>query len=247
MQYPDQDLRRILFIDIETASASQNLHGLSDRAADLWRKKMVTLHKYDISAMEDDDWERSFQERAAIYAEFGQVICIALGFIHFSDKGSELRVKVLTAEHEGALLDLFANLLAEHYFNKSFHFMCGHNLKEFDVPFLCRRYRILGKELPELLDVTGHKPWQVHHLLDTMEMWKFGDYKYYTTLDMLCMALDIDSPKSEMTGSKVSQAFWNKRIEEITKYAAKDVVATVQVYLRLIGKSILTAEQIIEL
>jgi len=145
------------------------------------------------------------------------------------------KVKSFSNEEEHDLLKAFHHLLDEYYYDRHHQFICGHNIKEFDIPFLCRRSMVNALDLPNLLDIAGYKPWQVHHLLDTMEMWKYGDYKHYTSLDLLCHVLGVATPKSDMDGSQVSDAYWDGRLDEIVRYCERDVIATAQVYLRCVG------------
>ncbi len=244
MHTPTQELYRILFLDIETASGHPNFMYVPGSFKVLWQHKMDVHYGRDDS-LDENEYQELYKSRAAIYAEFGRVVCISLGIISTKTEETCLRVKVLKHEDETVLLDQFSELLNIYYPDKTTHFLCGHNIKEFDIPYLCRRYRILNKPLPRILEISGHKPWQVHHLIDTMDMWKFGDYKYYTSLELLCAALDIPSPKSDMRGDKVSEAFWDGKIDDITRYATQDVIATCRVYLRLVGLPIIDDDNIV--
>lgn len=235
MNFPTENLQRVLFIDIETATQYESYDDLSHSTKELWMKKMRRhVLAEDYPAFEEE-FATLYHDKGAILAEFAQVICISVGYINYTESGHSFKVKVLEGKSEEEILANFHALLADHYYDRFNHFLCGHNLKEFDIPFLCRRYMVKQLELPNLLKITGYKPWQVHHLLDTMEMWKFGDYKHYTSLDLLCHVLDVQTPKTDMDGSMVNQAFWSGQIEDIRKYCMQDVVATAQVYVRCVG------------
>ena len=155
------------------------------------------------------------------------------------------RIKSFYSENEQDVIQGFACLLNGHFYDKYHHTLAGHNVKEFDIPFLCRRMVIHQIKLPNLMRISGARPWQIPHILDTIELWKFGDYKNYSSLDLLCSVLDIPSPKDKMDGSEVSGAFWNGRLDEIKDYCEKDLVATARVILRLLGNVKLTDDQVI--
>jgi len=227
MNFPAENLHRLLFVDIETATQYDSYDELSDDGKAMWMKKM------NYPAFEEE-FAALYQDKGAIYAEFAQVVCISVGFIT-EDEGTRFRVKAIPGEDEVEILTNFHQLLSEHFYDRFNQFLCGHNLKEFDIPFICRRSMVHNLPLPNLLQIAGYKPWHVHHLLDTMELWKYGDYKHYTSLDLLCHVLGIDSPKSEMDGSMVSQAYWSGQLSDIKKYCMQDVVATAQVYMRCVG------------
>ncbi len=255
MSYPTDQFRRILFIDIETATQQALYSDLAPNVQLHWQKKM----RHHVSAEEYPTFEEEFSalyhDKGAIYAEFAQVVCISVGYL-IEDAQTELseaeiasgneakpeakrkfifKVKSFTGESEVDILTAFNALLYDHYYDRFNQFLCGHNIKEFDVPFLCRRSMVHHLKMPNLLNIAGYKPWQVHHLLDTMEMWKFGDYKHYTSLGLLCDVLGVETPKDGMEGSQVSTAYWDGRIDEIVAYCQKDVIATAKVYLRCIG------------
>jgi DNA polymerase elongation subunit (family B) len=111
--------------------------------------------------------------------------------------------------------------------------LCAHNGKEFDFPYLSRRMLVNSITLPSLLHLSGAKKWEVPHL-DTMEMWKFGDYKHYTSLDLLLALFNIPSSKSEMDGSKVNGVYYQEKdLKKIATYCVSDVVAIAQLYLKM--------------
>ena len=138
----------------------------------------------------------------------------------------------------------FTNLLTS-YFNRGEHLLCGHNAKEFDFPYIARRMIIHGLKVPAKLNLMGKKPWEVPHL-DTMEMWKFGDYKHYTSLKLLTHILQIPSPKDDISGADVAQVYYRDNdIDRIARYCEKDVVAVAQILLRLRGEKILEEDELI--
>lgn len=223
----------ILFLDIETVPAYPAYEELPERFKYLWNKKAEALKK-----QEGDTAEHNYP-RAGIYAEFGRIICISCGFF---DKGT-FRVKSYFGDDEHLLLSEFATLLNSH-FNKDYHQLCAHNGKEFDYPYISRRMLINGIKVPSILNVMGKKPWEVK-LLDTMEMWKFGDYKSYTSLELLTAVFDIPTPKDDISGADVWSVYWQQNdLERIKVYCEKDVIAIAQLYLRYQGMPILEDEQI---
>lgn len=221
-------LRNILFLDIETASCVADYQALGDQLRLLWDKKANTLGATELKAVRD-----LFFERAAIYAEFGKIIAIGLGLITF-DENDELilRIKGLSNHDEKALLQGLRELLETQFQQDSLR-LCAHNGKEFDFPYLCRRMLVHGISLPQVLDTAGKKPWEVKHL-DTMEMWKFGDRKNFTSLHLLATLFNIASSKESIDGSKINHYYYIKNdLDGITRYCMQDVAVTAQVFLRL--------------
>ena len=241
MIYPFKNLSKTLFIDIETVSEYKSYFELSDRYKKLWQRKAKSIEKLteDIS---EDDYERIYKDRAAIFAEFGKVICISCGYL--SDEG--LRVKSIYGDNEIDLLNDFGDLLAHHYSNPNDYYLCGHNIKEFDIPFLCRRMVKHGSFMPNMLDIAGKKPWQTEHLIDTMALWRFGDYKNYTSLALLTAMLDIPSPKDDIDGSMVGSVYWeDEDLERIAKYCSKDVISLAQIMMKYCGKPLIEEDKIV--
>ncbi len=219
-------IEAILFLDIETVAACPSYQDLSPRMQLLWDKKALFIKKNENDTSED------IYERAGIYAEFGKIICISVAYI----KNKQIRIKSFYGDDEKVILEEFASLLL-HYYSKPYHRLCAHNGKEFDFPYLCRRMLINKIKLPIILDVTGKKPWETT-FIDTMDMWRFGDYKNYTSLDLLAALFDIESPKDDIDGSKVNECYWkDKNLERIKIYCEKDVVTLTKLYLRLKGLS----------
>lgn len=229
------NVEHILFLDIETVPESEHFNELDDEKKELWDHKSKYQRKEEFTTEE-------FYERAGIWAEFGKIICISVGYFNF--KG-DIRTFRTTSFHgeESKLLKEFKNLMITH-FSSSKHLMCGHNAKEFDFPYIARRMIIHGIELPYKLNLFGKKPWEIPHL-DTMELWKFGDYKHFTSLKLLANILGIPSPKDDIDGSQVRQVYYEeKNLDRIITYCEKDVITTAQVFLRLRNDELLDISEI---
>ncbi|WP_236978316.1 3'-5' exonuclease [Membranihabitans maritimus] len=227
-------LLNILFIDIETVPKEEDFDALDPRFKELWLKKarIISVNK----GLNTDEMAVLYNSKAAIYSEFGKIVCISMGYF-LEEKGQlSLKVKSLAGE-EKKLLHRFVPLIEEHFNNPQIHRYCGHNIREFDIPYLCRRLLINSIRLPDILNLSGKKPWELNHLIDTMDLWKFGDYKHFTSMDLLSAVLGIPSPKDTMDGSEVRDYFYSNRLDEIVKYCEKDVLTTVKIYLRLLNLS----------
>jgi 3'-5' exonuclease len=231
--------KNLLFIDIETASCVEEVAQLSERMQEMWHKKAQQL-KNQQEVSEAD----LFVQRAAIYAEFGRVICIGVGVLHWDNADQmSLRVKTLADHDERALLLDFKQLIEKYPEDQLV--LCAHNGKEFDFPYLCRRMLISGLELPRALQFSGKKPWEILHQ-DTLEMWKFGDYKNYTPLDLLAALFDIPSSKSDISGQDVTRVFYQEKdLARIARYCREDVVVLAQLYLRLLGYPLIAEPNIV--
>ncbi len=231
------DLHNILFLDIETVPETADYTNLSKIKKELFTKKTEYQRKAEGISPKD------FYDRAGIWAEFGIIICISVAFFTEDNKRQKLRVTSFYGD-ETELLTNFKNLLDTH-FNKPKHLLCAHNGKEFDFPYIARRMIIRGIELPDKLNLFGKKPWEVSHL-DTLDLWKFGDYKHYTSLQLLTTILDIPSPKDDIDGSQVAEVYYKeKNLKRIVKYCEKDTLAVAQVLLRYLNKPILSDEDIL--
>lgn len=227
------DPKNILFLDIETVSNVSDFNELSLKEKELFTQKTEYQRKNENIAPED------FYNRAAIWAEFGKIICISVGFFN----GDQLRIKSFFGEETQILKD-FSNLVNSH-FNKPHHLLCAHNGKEFDFPYMARRMVINGIPLPETLNLFGKKPWDVPHL-DTLELWKFGDYKHYTSLNLLTHILGIPSPKNDIDGSQVHEVYYKENdLNRIVSYCERDVLAVAQIFLRFQNKPILEEGNIV--
>ncbi|MDC1211978.1 3'-5' exonuclease [bacterium] len=231
------DISKILFLDIETVPQYADFDSAPEVDQKLWGDKARIISR-------DQEVEpSSVYERAGIYAEFGRIVCISVGFISQRGTMRQLRVKSYYGDDEKILLTEFADLLLKH-FNGADNLLCGHNGKEFDFPYIARRMIINRVKIPRILDSTGKKPWEVNHL-DTMQMWKFGDFKNFTSLKLLAHVFGIPSPKDDIDGSQVAGVYWEeKNLERIMRYCEKDVVTLVQVYLSLTQEPMLTEDEL---
>ncbi|NNF31855.1 MAG: 3'-5' exonuclease [Flavobacteriaceae bacterium] len=226
----------ILFLDIETVPQHATYDQLQETIQQLWEQKTEYQRK-------DDFTPEEFYDRAGIWAEFGKVICISVGF--FNLKGDKRTFRVTSYHGEEIdILKEFKNLLETH-FNRPHHLLCAHNGKEFDFPYIARRMIINGIPLPSKLNLFGKKPWEVPHL-DTMELWKFGDYKTFTSLKLMAHILGIPSPKDDIDGSQVRNVYYDEKdIDRIIQYCEKDTITVAQIFLKLRNESILEEDEIL--
>lgn len=230
-------LGNILFLDIETVPQFPNFEVMPTVFQKLWEHKAQYFRKEDETAAD-------LYSRAGIYAEFGKIICISVGYFSSASSAKQFRIKSFYGDDERTVLQGFVSLLSTH-FNKKEHTLCAHNGKEFDYPFIARRLVVNGMKLPALLDNATKKPWEVS-LLDTMELWKFGDYKNYTSLQLLAAIFNIPTPKDDIDGSKVYQVYWEeKNLQRIVTYCQKDVLTVAQLLLRFKGNPLLEEKEVI--
>lgn len=230
------NLEDVLFLDIETVPLAEDYTELSETERFLWEEKTKYQRKDEISP-------EAFYERAGIWAEFGKIVCISAGFFSFRNEQRTFRVKSFIGE-EITILKEFTQLLNQH-FSRINKLLCAHNGKEFDFPFIARRLIINGLEIPPKLQLFGKKPWEIPHL-DTLELWKFGDYKHFTSLRLLAHVLGIPSPKDDIDGSQIREVFYKeKNIDRIATYCEKDTITVAQVILRLRGEELLEDDEIL--
>ena len=221
-------LENIFFIDIETVPAVPAFDDLPEGLRALWEKKSAYLRKPEQSAEE-------VYERAGIYAEFGKIICISAGYISTKEDRRVFRMKSFAGDDEKALLTDFAKALLQFFNAKRSAHLCAHNGKEFDFPYIARRMLINGVKLPQALNVHGQKPWETP-FLDTMELWKFGDYKHFTSLNLMAHLFGIPTPKDDIDGSQVADVYYKEKdLQRIVDYCEKDVFTAAQVFLKLRG------------
>ena len=227
------DLPKIMFLDIETVPLKADISEIPADLAHLWEDKFNLIHKrMPEKYAENATATEAFANSGGIYAEFGKIVCISVGFIYFKGLEMHFRTKSFAGDDEQKLLNDFAELLAKFCSTKE-HTLCGHNIKEFDIPYICRRLLINNIQLPAVLQIAGKKPWEIS-FIDTLELWKFGDYKNYTSLKLLTAIFGIPTPKDDIDGSQVAEVYYKeKNIERIALYCQKDVVATAQVFLRM--------------
>lgn len=232
------NLQNILFLDIETVPEVELFADLSPEMQELYALKTQYQRK-------DEFTPEEFYHRAGIWAEFGKIICISVGYFVERKGVSQLRVTSFYGDNEHKLLVDFKNLLDTH-FNHPNHLLCAHNGKEFDFPYIARRMIINQIELPNKLNLFGKKPWEVPHI-DTMDLWKFGDYKHYTSLKLLTAILGIPSPKQDIDGSEVANVYYQeKNLSRIVEYCERDTVAVAQLLLRFLNKPLVDEIDIIK-
>jgi 3'-5' exonuclease len=225
------NINHVVFLDIETAPLVYNYNELREPLKKLWDTKWQ--YSKDVSS------EQQYA-KAGVFAEFAKVICICVGYFN----GTEFRLKSFYGDDEKTILNQFKTLLNVN-FNDPKYLLCAHNGKEFDFPFLCRRMLINEISIPEILQLQGKKPWEVQHL-DTMELWKFGDYKNYTSLNLLAGVFNIPTPKDDIDGSQVSRVYYEeKNITRIKDYCIKDVVTVARVFQKMRAEKPLRDDQIV--
>ncbi len=225
---------QILFLDIETVPSAPSYDDLPPLMQKLWDKKSKYLIK------SEEETPATVYQKAGIYAEFGKIICISAGF--FTD--NTFRIKSFYDDNEQKILNDFNSLLNKSY-NTNDKYLCAHNGKEFDYPYIARRMLVNGIKLPEILNLAGKKPWEIRHL-DTLELWKFGDYKHYTSLELLTTIFNIPTPKDDIDGSMVAEVYYKEKdLKRIAVYCEKDVLAVAQLFLKYNNKELIKDENII--
>jgi uncharacterized protein YprB with RNaseH-like and TPR domain len=229
-------IENLVFLDIETVPQTAAFDELPETTQKLWEKKSSFIRS-------DDQTASDVYQRAGIYAEFGKIICISVGLIYAEEGKKKVRLKSFAGKDERQVLIDFGILLKVLSAKKNY-FLCAHNGKEFDFPYIARRMLINGLELPVILDTSGKKPWEVLHV-DTMELWKFGDFKNYTSLELLAHIFDIPSPKNDIDGSMVANVFYKDNdLPRIVAYCEKDVLTVIQLILKFKGMPMIGDENI---
>lgn len=228
----------ILFIDIETVPQHPNFDELDEVFQGLWEKKSTFFRK-------EEQTPADVYERAGIYAEFGKIICISAGVITQRLGERFYRVKSFYDDNEKKLLAQFNDMLNK-FMSHPGKRICAHNGQEFDYPYIARRTLINGLPLPKALDIAGMKPWEVKDkLMDTLQLWKFGDYKNYTSINLLCAVFNIPTPKDDIDGSQVAQVYYEDGdIDRVVRYCEKDTLAVANLLLRYKGEPIIPMENI---
>lgn len=231
--FPAIPIQNILFLDIETVPQYRSFDVAPNEWKDLWAAKANVLLRN-----REEETVESIYERAGIYAEFGKIVCISCGVVLGGENDRKITLKSFAGDDEKAILASFCEMLTKWSANEQ-KFLCAHNGKEFDFPYICRRLLINRLPIPVILNIAGKKPWEVNHL-DTMELWKFGDFKSYTTLNLLAHALGVPTPKDDIDGSMVSKVFYEeKNIDRIKTYCQKDVVTIAQIFLRMMSEDLI--------
>jgi len=242
------ELTKVLFLDIETVSSVARYEELDEDWKKLWSIKSNLLAKGREEPLTEEEVAADFEDRGGIYSEFGKIACISVGIVlrDSDSKAFNVRLTSFKDEDEKKLLEGFCNLLNQYYPDQLNYFLCGHNLREFDIPFICRRLVVHKVKFPEILKISGKKPWETKFILDTLEMWRFGDYKNYTSLKLLTKLLDVPSPKDDIDGSEVGRVYWKEKdIDRIAVYCEKDVLAVIQLMMRYKALPLLDAMNIV--
>jgi 3'-5' exonuclease len=233
-------LENIFFLDIETVPEYPDYSTVPEHIKKLWDAKAERIKTPEIEHSSDD-----LYQRAGIYAEFGKIICISIGIFKNESGTSKFRIKSFYDDDEKSLLKEFISLI-ENYFNSNTQYLCAHNGKEFDFPYISRRILINGLKLPFVFDIGGKKPWEIEYFLDTMQLWRFGDIKHYTSLELLCTIFNVPTSKDDIEGKDVWKVYWeNKELLRIVNYCEKDVIAIARLIMRFKGVPILTDENIL--
>lgn len=231
-------INNILFLDIETVPQYPNYNEMPEEWKTLWGLKA----QYLIRNKEDETFETIYP-RAGIYAEFGKIICISCGVIQATGIDKKIIIKSFAGDDEKLVLHGFLEMIKKWAAGEP-KYLCAHNGKEFDFPYLCRRLIIDNLPIPSLLNISGKKPWEINHL-DTMDLWKFGDFKNYTSLNLLAHSLGIPTPKDDIDGSRVWEVYWKeKNLPRIITYCQKDVLTVAQIFLRMSGESLIKEDNI---
>ena len=228
----------LLLIDIETVPLQNSFPELTDKMQALWNKKSIMINP------QQTDPAVSFEDRAGIYAEFGKIVCIGLGYFAKSKEAYTLKIKSIASHDEKEILEEFS-IVCNKFFKSPEKQFCGHNIREFDIPYICRRSFINQMPLPKILaDLQYKKPWE-NPMMDTLQFWKFGEYKNFISVDLLSTVLQIESPKGDIDGSDVARVYWKENnLERIAKYCNRDIVTVGQILMRLNGMDLLNEEEI---
>ncbi len=229
----------IIFLDIETVPLASEYNGLNEKWKQLWEHKM----RFQVS---NDEPVEVLYNRAGIYAEFGRIICISAGYVVQKNGEFIFRVKSFFDEDEKTLIQNFFNALKA-LVKAGKRRLCAHNGQEFDYPYIARRALVNNVPLPKIFDIAGAKPWEVKdQLIDTLQLWKFGDYKHYTSLSLMCELFNIPTPKDDIDGSQVAQIYWEEKdIERIVRYCEKDTLAVANLLLKYKGDKIIPMENMV--
>jgi len=234
----DLNIEDVLFIDIETVPIAPEFGKLTENWQKLWNHKM----KFQLEVGQPAE---ELYDRAGIYAEFGKIICISAGYVVLKQNELFFRVKSFNDNDEKILIQNFFNAL-DKFARAGKHKLCAHNGQEFDFPYIARRAIVHGIDLPKILDIAGAKPWEIkEQLIDTLQLWKFGDYKHYTSLSLLCELFNIPTPKDDIDGSQVAKVYWEDNdMDRIIRYCEKDTLAVANLILRYKGENIIPFENL---
>lgn len=244
--YNNTELKGMLFIDIETSTAAKDLDGfakiLGPNAKQHWEKKAKYVRLNSPEYIDHSD-ERMYQLDAALYPEFGKTVVITIGQITFADGSQPTpKIKSFYGDNEKDVLEEFMGAMARIFVANPNIKLVGHNVKGFDLPYLIKRSIINGVSIPDKMQLHKLKPWE-NCLLDTNEIWKSGGWNGGASLGLICDLLNIPSPKQNMYGGEVAEAYWNGRLEEIKEYCEADVAATMNIMLKLSHKELVIMEE----
>lgn len=221
----------LIVIDIETASLSASFNLMEGKWQELWEEKTIRILPEGLTAGE------FYPQRAGVMAEFSKIVCISIGYF-IREQHLKIRVKSFYGDDEKKILADFLQTISKiESFNNNWCF-AGHNIKEFDIPFICRRLLVNNMRIPPYLDFQNMKPWETN-IVDTFQYWRFGDYKNFTSLKLLAAAMGVPSSKDDIDGSMVGELYHSGNAEEkeinmkrIAVYCQKDVVTTANIILR---------------
>lgn len=231
-------LDQLLLLDIETTPAVAAFDHLSEEMKELWSEKITKTAPETINPSE------TFADRAGIFAEFGKIVCISVGFFYVENGTYHLRIKSFFNDDERVVLTEFLELVSKFHAKYQRFLFSGHNIKEFDIPYICRRAVIGGLQLPMVLQVNNFKPWE-SPVLDTMQIWRFGDFRNYTALKLLAAVMGIPTPKDDIDGSMVGRVYWqDKDLPRIASYCQKDVLTVAQLLLKFKGLPVLQSHEV---
>lgn len=231
-------LENLLILDIETVPGVAGFQDLSPAFQELW------LDKFTKIAPDSEEVVEGYTNRSSIYAEFGKIICISAGYFYEKAGKKNIRIKSFAGHDEAGLISDFFAAIQQFAARIPQLTFSGHHIREFDIPYICRRAIINNLALPDQLVFYGKKPWEIN-LLDTMHLWRFGDYKHYISLKLLAGILGVPTPKDDIDGSQVATVYWEeKNLERIVTYCQKDVLTVAQVLLRFKGMPLLDNENI---
>ncbi len=229
-------LKTILVFDIETVSTHARYKDLSERMQRLWSKKANQISRNILNELSQEEIAQVYYDKAGIYAEFAKIVCISVGvFVIENGEIESIRTKSFYGHDEAKIINSFFDLVSMHFNNPLVHTFAGHNIREFDMPFICRRATVHSIELPKMLDIQGKRPWQIDYVYDTLDMWRFGDFKNYTSLDLIAALFDIPTPKDDIDGSMVGKIYWEEDdLVRIYSYCEKDIVTSCKVLMHLL-------------
>jgi predicted PolB exonuclease-like 3'-5' exonuclease len=229
-------ITKILFLDIETVGISKDYNSCEIEHPEIALQYLKYFDWFQKRFPEDEVLTKRpelanfmFRRRSALVPEFAKIVCVSVSFV--TDKG-EIKSQTFSGDDEKQVL-LDSQTLLERCGKLGFY-LCGHNLKNFDIPMLAKRMVINGLLPPSILPSYDTKPWEIK-AIDTKEIWQFGSYTSIGSLDLMCTCMDIPSPKEgEITGEKVHDAYWiDGKLKEIAEYCERDVKVLVDVIKKL--------------